>query len=120
MTVTNVLAGLAVKDLVTAEAWYAKLLERAPDSKPMKEVFEYRFPTGGWLQVFADKDRAGHGSATLVVADLDAQLVKLKSAGISAGAPTRTATVDTSIVKDPDGNQLVFAQSKSATNKATS
>ena len=120
MTIKNVLAGVAVADLDKAIGWYAKVLGRAPDERPMPEVAEYRFSKGGWLQVFSDKERAGKSSATLTVDSLDAKLTELRAAGIEVSAPTRTEYVDTAIVTDPDGNRLVFAQAKSAANKAAS
>jgi catechol 2,3-dioxygenase-like lactoylglutathione lyase family enzyme len=118
MTIKNALAGLATADLKRAETWYTALIGRVPDSKPMAEVFEYQFPTGGWLQVFADKDRAGHGSLTMVVEDFDAALVKLDGADIAHEAPSRGDYVDTVIFADPDGNRIVFAKSQSGENKA--
>ncbi len=63
MTVQNALAGVAVKNLEQAVAWYAKLIGRPADSHPMAEVYEYHFPAGGWLQIFADADRAGKSSS---------------------------------------------------------
>lgn len=118
MTIKNALAALGVSDLKAAEAWYTRLISRAPDSKPMDEVFEYRFPTGGWLQVFIGDERAGGGAATLVVGDLDAKLAELKAAGIYAGEPQRSDYADIAFVDDPDGNRITFAQAKSAANQA--
>ena len=120
MTVKNALAGVAVADLDRAVAWYATALGRQPDSRPMPEVAEYSFPTGGWLQLFADKERAGKSSVTLTVDNLDARIKELAAAGIVAGEPTNTDFVDTATVTDPDGNRLVFAEAKSAANKAAS
>ena len=78
-----------------------------------------RFAGGGWLQVFTDDGgRAGHGSMTLAVDDLDAEIARLKAAGIAAGEPTRSDYVDTATVSDADGNRIVLAQAKSAENKA--
>ena len=118
MTIKNALAGVAVKDLDTAIAWYGKLIGRAPDKRPMSTAGEYRFEKGGWMQIFADAERAGKSSVTLTVYDLDAKLAELDAAGIAYAEPTRTGYVDTAIITDPDGNQIVFAQAKSADNEA--
>jgi catechol 2,3-dioxygenase-like lactoylglutathione lyase family enzyme len=120
MTIHNVLAGVAVSDLDEAVAWYAKVLGRGPDQRPMPEVAEFAFARGGWLQLFADEDRAGRSSITLTVDNLDAQLAALKAEGIETGPPTRTDYVDTVILKDGDGNQIVFAQAKSTANRSAS
>lgn len=120
MTIKNVLAGVAVKNLGEAIAWYTRLIGRAPDDHPMPEVYEYSFPGGGWLQIFADVDRAGKSSLALTVDSIDETLCALKAAGIDAGEPTRSDYVDTTTVMDPDGNRIVFAQAKTDENRAAS
>ena len=119
MIIKNALVGVPVGDLETSVEWYTTVIGRAPDQRLMAEIAEYQFPIGGWLQIFEDKARAGKTSLTLVVADLDATLAQLKGSAIEHAPPTRTALVDTAIVKDPDGNQIVFAQSKAPANRAT-
>lgn len=109
--VTNALAGIAVRDLPGSVEWYARLLDRRPDARPMPEVAEWKFSKGGWIQVFEDPDRAGSSSVTLVEADLDDRLHDLRSKGIDVASTSDSREVRTAIVADPDGNQLVFAQS---------
>lgn len=118
MTIKNALAGVPVANLERAVDWYTKLIGRAPDQRLMKEVAEYQFSGGGWFQLFEDKDRSGQTSFTLVVDDLDKTLALVAAAGIDHALPTRTQLVDTAFVTDPDGNRIVFAQSKSAENRA--
>jgi predicted enzyme related to lactoylglutathione lyase len=108
--IVNSLAGIAVGNLDAAISWYERLLGRAADSRPMPEVAEWKFDKGGWIQVFADANRRGRSSVTLVVDDMDAQLHSLKEKKIDIGATSSGETVKTAIVKDPDGNQIVFAQ----------
>lgn len=110
MSITNSLAGVAVTDLAAALAWYERLLGRAADARPMPELAEWRFDQGGWVQLFADSKRAGSGSVTLVVDDLDAQLRALAEEKIIVGETKSSALVRIAIVHDPDGNQIVFAQ----------
>jgi catechol 2,3-dioxygenase-like lactoylglutathione lyase family enzyme len=116
--IKNVLAGVPVIDLETSVKWYSRLIGRAPDQRLMPEVAEYHFPSGGWCQLFEDGNRAGKASLTLVVADLDQALAALEAVSIDYSQPRRTELVDTAIVNDPDGNQIIFAQSKSNANKA--
>jgi predicted enzyme related to lactoylglutathione lyase len=110
MSVSNVFAGVAVKDFELVVAWYARLLERPADSRPMPNLAEWKFSEGGLLQVFNDEDRAGASSVTLAVTDLDEQVAKLVSKGIEIGPTTSSSFVKTAIIKDPSGNQIVFAQ----------
>lgn len=112
MAITNALAGVAVNDLGEARRYYAKLLG-SDGSQPMEELVEWQLLGGGALQVFADKERAGKSSVTLVVDDIDAQIAAARAGGIEVPDPQRDPKVDTVIFNDPDGNQLVFAQQKS-------
>ena len=109
--ITNVLAGIAVSDLDEAIPWYERILDRPPDARPMSEVAEWKFESGGWLQVFQDPDRAGQSSVTLVDSSIDQRVSALRAKGIEIGSTTDTDWVRTAIVADGDGNQLVFAQS---------
>ena len=114
MSIRNVLAGVAVRDLEAAVRWYARLLGRDADSKPMPEVAEWKFDRGGWLQVFHDEKRAGASSLTLAVDDLDATLEALQRKGLSAGQKTDSTSVRTALLEDPDGNRIVVAQALNA------
>lgn len=110
MSIRNVLAGVAVRDLQVAIPWYARLLGRQADGQPMPEVAEWKFDRGGWLQVFHDEQRAGSSSLTLAVDDLDATLEAFRKSGLSVGKKTETTSVRTAMLEDPDGNRIVVAQ----------
>ncbi|MDQ6620291.1 MAG: VOC family protein [Pseudomonadota bacterium] len=109
MSITNVLASVAVKDLNAAVKWYEKLLD-ASASKPMPEVAEWKFERGGWLQVYELADRAGSGSFTLVVNDMDQQISRLKKLGVDINQQTSGEKVRTLMITDPDGNHIAFAE----------
>ena len=115
MSIQNALASLAVSDLDTAITWYATLLGRPADSRPMPEVAEWKFPRGGWLQVYALAERAGKGSVTLAVDDVAAESSKLMALGIDVDAPPSSAKVRTVMIKDPDGNSIAFAETTDPT-----
>jgi predicted enzyme related to lactoylglutathione lyase len=114
MSIQNVLAGVAVRDLQAAIPWYSNLLQREADSLPMPEVAEWKFERGGWLQVFHDEQRAGASSLTLSVDDLDSTLATLQRNGVSVGEKTNSKSVRTALVNDPDGNRIVLAQALSS------
>ena len=84
MAIMNALASVAVKDLNSAAKWYEKLFER-PASRPMPEVAEWNFERGGWLQVYQLPERAGSGSFTLAVSDVEAQAAQLRKLNIKIG-----------------------------------
>jgi predicted enzyme related to lactoylglutathione lyase len=110
MRIDNALASLAVKDLKAASAWYEKLFLRPADSTPMAEVAEWKFERGGWLQVYQLSERAGGGSCTLAVTDIDQVIAHLKRLGIDTSGRTSGAKVKTVMIVDPDGNHLAFAE----------
>lgn len=110
MKIDNALASLAVKDLKAAAAWYEKLFSRPADSTPMPEVAEWKFERGGWLQVYQLPERAGAGSCTLAVTDIDDVIAHLQSLGIDTSERASGAKVKTVMIVDPDGNHLAFAE----------
>ena len=110
MTIQNVLASVAVKDLSAATKCYAQIFQRPADSTPMPEVAEWKFPRGGWLQVYQLPERAGNCSCTLAVDNLDEIIGHLKKLGIDPGETMKSAKTEVIMVKDPDGNSLAFSQ----------
>ncbi|HEV7822781.1 MAG TPA: VOC family protein [Burkholderiales bacterium] len=112
MAINNALASLAVKDLRASAQWYQVLLGRPADSTPMPEVAEWKFERGGWLQVYQNKERAGAGSVTLAVSDVDEQVAALKRIGINPGRTMDGPKVKVVMIRDPDGNSIAFAQAK--------
>jgi predicted enzyme related to lactoylglutathione lyase len=110
MSIENALASVAVNDLGAAVGWYQKLFGRDADSRPMAEVAEWKFPRGGWLQVYQNPERAGRGSVTLAVSNLDEQVAVLERNGIEAGKPMASEKMKVLMIKDPDGNSIAFAE----------
>src|SRR5688572_4967737 len=110
MPIDNVLASVAVKSLPEATAWYTRLLGKPPDSTPMPEVAEWRFPRGGWLQVYQAPERAGEGSFTLAVSNLDEMAAHVHSLGIDTSQRTSSERVKTLMITDPDGNHIALAE----------
>ena len=111
MAISNALASVAVKNLQESRRWYEQLFGRPPDNQPMAEVVEWKFEGGGALQVYQLAERAGRGSATFVVTNIDEHRAKLAQLSatfpdIIEGGPFRVI-----MIKDPDGNSLAFAQS---------
>lgn len=110
MSIDNAIASLAVKDAAAAVRWYEALFGRRADSIPMAQLAEWRFPRGGWLQVYELPERAGKGSITLAVTDLEGIAAHLKTLGIETSQRTSSAQVNTLTIVDPDGNRIAFAE----------
>jgi predicted enzyme related to lactoylglutathione lyase len=110
MKIDNAIASVAVKDLKSAAKWYEKLFRRPADSTPMPEVAEWKFDRGGWLQVYQLPERAGSGSCTLAVSNIDEMVAHLESLGIDTSQRASGEKVKTVMIVDPDGNHLAFAE----------
>ena len=110
MSIDNVLASVAVKSLPEATAWYTRLLGKPPDSTPMPEVAEWKFARGGWLQVYQLPERAGHGSFTLAVGNLDEMVATVQALGVDTSGRGANAQVKTLMITDPDGNHIAIAE----------
>jgi hypothetical protein len=110
MPIENALASVAVTSIRAATAWYEQVLGRSADSTPMPEVAEWRFPRGGWLQVYQLPERAGGGSCTLAVRDLDEVVARVGALGIDTSQRTSNERVKTLMIADPDGNHIAFAE----------
>jgi hypothetical protein len=113
MTIKNALASLAVRDLGASSQWYEKIL--GPGSRPMPEVVEWQLERGGGLQVYEGPERAGQGSCTLIVSDIDEIAAQLRTAGLADVRATRGDRVETVMIKDPDGNSIAFSMPKDST-----
>ena len=113
MSINNVLASVAVKDLKVASAWYEKLFGH-PGTRPMPDLAEWQFPRGGWLQVYKLPERAGQGSFTLAVSDITAEIKKLDAMGVDTSQQSSDSKVKTVMVVDPDGNHIAFAEAADA------
>ena len=110
MTITNALAGIAVEDLAIVLPWNEQVFGRPADARPMADIAEWKFSTGGWVHIATDADRAGASSVTLIVDDLAAHVAALEPLGIAPVSKRIGDYVKTAIYRDPDGNQLIFTQ----------
>ena len=64
-----------------------------------------------WLvQVYQLPERAGNGSCTLAVGNLEESIAHLESLGIDTSQRTSGEKVKTVMITDPDGNHLAFAE----------
>ena len=113
MAITNALASVAVTNLSASRTFYERLFGRAPDRQPMANVLEWKFEGGGELQVYQLAERAGHGSATFVVTNVDEQRARLKDMSANAPEIIESGQFKVVMIKDPDGNSLAFAESRS-------
>ena len=98
MKIDHVLAVVPVSDLQFG---------RRADNNPMPTLVEWQVLPGGWVQVFADEQRAGSGLLNVAVADLEAAIAELQQRGLNPGEIVEANKGERlSTLSDPDGNTL--------------
>jgi hypothetical protein len=110
MTVKNASAGIVVSDLGVSRNWYQKLFGREPHTNPTDEPFQWVFPTGEWIRLFASRSLAGSSSVTLVEDDLGKRLTDLRAARYDIKKLVDSDRIKVAIIEDPDGNEVAFVQ----------
>jgi catechol 2,3-dioxygenase-like lactoylglutathione lyase family enzyme len=105
----DLFAGIAVRDIDAASAWYRNFFGAEPaflpnDVEAVWEVGEHRY-----VYIEQSPERAGHALLTLFVEDLDTIVAGLTARGIE---PANRETYDNGVRKviynDPDGNELGY------------
>ena len=111
MPVTNVFAGISVRDRGVAIEFYERLLGTPPTILPNDDEAAWQLTGGGWLYVLRDADRAGRAVVTVLVDDFDERLARAAAAGIEPGPVEIVAgSVRTTWITDPDGNRVQIGQ----------
>jgi predicted enzyme related to lactoylglutathione lyase len=101
---------LRTDDLAAAERWYAKLLGRRPDNRPMKTLVQWNLSAQHGVGLSSDELICGNGSAMfLIVDDLAAERRRLQDLGIILGENIPGDYSTLAQVRDPDGNLLTLA-----------
>ena len=107
MSIDHLLSVVPVADIERSNRWYAALFGRGADNNPMASLVEWQVLPGGWVQVFADEERAGSGLLNLAVDDLDAHLAEVRTRGLDPGEVVHANKgVRLSTLADPDGNLI--------------
>jgi catechol 2,3-dioxygenase-like lactoylglutathione lyase family enzyme len=111
----DLFAGISVRDLPAAVAWYTKVLGAGPafspnDVESVWEVAEHRY-----VYVEQRPAHAGHGMITLFVEDFADRVAGAAARGLT---PSREETYENGVRKttytDPDGNEISFGGAPTA------
>jgi glyoxylase I family protein len=107
MHVNHLLGVVLVSDIEDAKRWYERLLGSSPTNHPMPSLYEWRITDTGWVQVFADPERAGRSALNLAVDDLEATISELSGRGLAPGEiQGANKGLGLSALTDPDGNTV--------------
>ena len=102
MGFTATFAGVAVRSIDDARAWYTDFFGREPDMLPHDREAVWCVTSDGWVYVVEDTERAGRSLVTLLVDDLDARDV--------GDVETLSNGTRVAVVTDPDGNKIQLGQ----------
>ena len=108
--ITNLYAGVPVADLNASIDWYTRLFGRPPDMRAGDEIL-WDLDEHATLFIEPNAANAGSGRITLGVVGLDALLERLVTDGIDhEPIETYSNGVRHTMVPDPDGNAIAFAE----------
>lgn len=109
MTVTDLFAGISVRDYAQAVAWYERLLGSPPSFLPHATEAVWELAEHRYLYVEEQPEDAGHAQHAVFVADLDAFVEQAAGRGVE---PDEQETYGNGVRKvtyrDPDGNEIGF------------
>lgn len=121
LAISNVLSGLAVRDMGAASEWMARLIGRPADARPMAGLADWHLPPHGTVQLVLDADRAGGSVITLHVPDIADVQAELAERGIDLRYDDTTSTkVKFGQLVDPDGNSITIVEAVGGFDPAAS
>jgi catechol 2,3-dioxygenase-like lactoylglutathione lyase family enzyme len=109
MNLRRTYTALLTSDLAAAEGWYAKLLGRSPDNRPMDSLVQWELFEQGGLALSSDDEIADRGAMFLYVDDVAAERRRLRQLGIPLGDDIPGDYSTLVQLRDPDGNLLTLA-----------
>lgn len=112
MSIQAIFANISCNNLETSTGWYQGLFDRSPDARPMPGLCEWHFGDTAGFQLYEDAAKAGHGTLTLIVADIEAERKRLAGAGFEVGDLEEADYTVITRLSDPDGNLVVLAHPK--------
>ena len=104
----HLFAGLRVRDFAAARSWYERLLGEPTFFAHATEAV-WTLAEDRSVFIDQDADRAGHGTVTIFVDDLDEWVAEIAARGLDPGErETYSNGVRKAIYRDPDGNEIGF------------
>jgi hypothetical protein len=112
MSIATIFAHVSCSDIGNSALWYEKLFGKPPIRRPMPGLVEWQFTASAELQLYEEKEHAGHSTLTLGVLPLEPERKRLQDAGLPPGPIEETAGYFIMRIRDPDQNLIVFASAK--------
>ena len=110
MDFTDLFAGVRVRDIADARAWYERLLGAEPAFHPNDVEAVWAVGDHRWFYVLEDAPRAGSALVTIMVADLEAAAAAIRGRGIGPTELEDYGEARKYVFHDPDGNEIGIGQ----------
>lgn len=103
----DLFAGIPVRDLTTAAAWYELLLGGPPSFRPNDTEAVWELADHRFLFIEVRPEHAGHAMHTVFVSDFDTRIPDIAGRGLEpAERETYGNGVRKATFRDPDGNEI--------------
>ncbi len=109
MGIETIFAQVSCSNLENSVVWYTKLFGKPPMRRPMPGLAEWQFTQSAEVQLYEQKENAGHSVLTIGVLPLEAERARLQEAGLDIGPIEEAKDFFIMRIRDPDKNLVVFA-----------
>ena len=109
MNLQKAYSALLVADLDASEDWYARLMGRGPDNRPMDTLVQWELFDHVGLAISTSTEIADSGAVFLIVQDVGAERRRLAGLEIELSADIPGDYSVLAQVRDPDGNLITLA-----------
>jgi catechol 2,3-dioxygenase-like lactoylglutathione lyase family enzyme len=105
--ITELFAGVPVRNLQISIEWYQRLFGMPPSFFPNENEAVWSLAEHRWLYIIVEPERAGRSINTIICNDLEALIDQISSRGIDFAKEERPVEgVRKVMYFDPDGNEI--------------
>ena len=112
MGIETIFAQVSCSNIENSAIWYTKLFGKPPIRRPMPGLLEWQFTESAEVQLYEQKEHAGHSILTVGVLPLEAERKRLEEAGLETGPIEEAKDFFIMRIRDPDQNLVVLASAK--------
>lgn len=112
MGIRTVFAHISCTDINVSADWYERLFGQPPLRRPNPTLVEWQFADSAEVQLYEQKEHAGHTNITFGVLPMEPERDRMLAAGLKPDPIEETHDYFTMRIRDPDGNQILFASAR--------
>ncbi|MGB3211685.1 MAG: hypothetical protein WBB19_13360 [Desulforhopalus sp.] len=110
MQIQELFAVACVSDMARSVKWYARLIGREPDDRPMVGLVQWHGLSGAGLQLVLDPEKAGTSLITIVTPKMDRARETLSTVKLELEPDIQGDFGIIAQANDPDGNRITLAE----------